>query len=187
MPIDFREPAPGALALMQRFVNSVRVGERADRLRDCESTGRWLLQNALAPDDAAVSEADRVCLVALRETVKSMLRGNHRGVEDAGAFGRMNDIAAKTPFVIEMRDGQAVLRPLGGGLERVIGVLISSIHSAMRDGTWQRLKLCADETCPIAFYDTSKNRSAVWCAMAGCGNRAKVRAYQARQRASAPE
>ena len=151
MPIDFREPAPGSLALMQRFVNSVEVGGRADRFRDCDSAGRWLQQNALASDDEAVPEPDRLRLVALRDTVRSMLRGNHRGLEDADAFGRMNDIAARTPFVIELRDGQAVLRPLGEGVERAIGELIGSIHSAMRDGAWQRLKLCADETCPCRF------------------------------------
>ena len=185
MANEFREPAPGQLALLQRFVNSVRCDDRADRLRDTASSGRWLQQNGLAPDDSPVDESGRERLVALRDTVRSMLKGNLRGAEDGDAFGRMNALAAATPFVVEMRDGRAVLRPLGTGMNAVAGQLISAIHSGMQDGTWQRLKICASEDCPMAFYDTSKNRSATWCSMAACGNRAKVRAYQSRKRSIA--
>lgn len=181
---SYSQPAPADLALMKRFLNSLELDGRADRLRDTASTGRWLQQNALAPDDAPVSEEDRLRLVALRDTVRSMLRGGQRDASDAGAFGRMNAIAAETPFVIEMSDGQATLRPLGTGVTRVIGDLISIIHAEMRDGAWQRMKVCASDDCPVAFYDTSKNRSATWCSMGQCGNRAKVRAYQSRKKSS---
>ena len=183
MANDF-QPAPGDLALMQRFLNSVEFPGRPDRLRDAASAGRWLQQNGLAGDDAAVAEEDRLLLVALRDALRSMLRGRNRGAADAGAFGRINAIAAETPFVIELRDGQAVLRPLGSGIARVVAQLMATIHAGMRDGAWQRLKLCASEECPMAFYDTSKNRSAAWCSMAQCGNRAKVRAYQTRKRST---
>ena len=54
----------------------------------------------------------------------------------------------------------------------------------MATGTWERLKVCRQESCRWAFYDNTKNRSGVWCNMASCGNRAKARAYRARR---APE
>jgi predicted RNA-binding Zn ribbon-like protein len=40
------------------------------------------------------------------------------------------------------------------------------------------------QTCalPISFYDYSPNRSAAWCSMQLCGNRAKTRAYRRRRR-----
>jgi predicted RNA-binding Zn ribbon-like protein len=50
----------------------------------------------------------------------------------------------------------------------------------MSEGTWSRLKACLADTCQWAFYDQSKNRSAHWCSMAVCGNRAKARAYRNR-------
>ena len=50
------------------------------------------------------------------------------------------------------------------------------------DGSFEHLKLCADETCRSVFYDRSKNHSGRWCSMATCGNRAKVRAWRDRQR-----
>jgi len=54
----------------------------------------------------------------------------------------------------------------------------------MAAGNWSRLKVCANETCQLAFYDSSRNRSGRWCSMATCGNRMKGRAY--RQRHGAP-
>ena len=50
------------------------------------------------------------------------------------------------------------------------------------DGSWERLKVCADHGCRWAFYDRSKNRQGHWCDMAVCGNRLKNRELRARQR-----
>ena len=57
------------------------------------------------------------------------------------------------------------------------------MNEAVADGTWRRLKICADHECDWAYYDASKNRARNWCEY-GCGNRAKVRAYRQRQRAT---
>jgi predicted RNA-binding Zn ribbon-like protein len=50
-----------------------------------------------------------------------------------------------------------------------------------------RLKVCPADDCQSAFYDTSRNRSAVWCDMAVCGNRQKVRTFRARRRTSSAD
>ncbi len=60
------------------------------------------------------------------------------------------------------------------------GHLLAAVHAAQADGSWSRLKLCAADDCARAFIDRSRNRSAQWCSMATCGNRAKVRAFRAR-------
>ena len=44
----------------------------------------------------------------------------------------------------------------------------------MRDGTWGRLKACAEDGCRWAFYDASRNQSGRWCSMAVCGNRPRA-------------
>jgi predicted RNA-binding Zn ribbon-like protein len=43
------------------------------------------------------------------------------------------------------------------------------------------VKTCRNPDCRWAFYDSTRNRSAVWCDMAVCGSRAKSRRYYARQ------
>ena len=63
--------------------------------------------------------------------------------------------------------------------------VLLAVRAAQARGTWSRLKLCAGDDCGTVFVDTSRNRSAVWCSMARCGNRAKVRAYRGRARSAA--
>ena len=66
------------------------------------------------------------------------------------------------------------------------GQILAWSHAAMEDGTWQRLKACASDSCRFAFYDHSKNHGGRWCDMSTCGNRAKVTAFRVRQAASRP-
>jgi predicted RNA-binding Zn ribbon-like protein len=56
------------------------------------------------------------------------------------------------------------------------------IYSAQRDGTWKRLKACANPECRWIFYDRSRNQQGTWCEMAVCGNRLKNREFRARRR-----
>ncbi|MGI8925750.1 MAG: CGNR zinc finger domain-containing protein, partial [Tepidiformaceae bacterium] len=79
--------------------------------------------------------------------------------------------------------GPALL-PIAGGVAESIGRLLAIVFEAMREGTWQRLKLCVGHGCPMVFYDWSRNRRGSWCAMSVCGNRTKVRNYQERRRAA---
>ena len=63
--------------------------------------------------------------------------------------------------------------------------MLAIVAAAQAEGTWERLKSCPATDCRWAFYDKSRNRSAVWCNMAVCGNRAKVRSYRERPPPSA--
>ena len=45
-----------------------------------------------------------------------------------------------------------------------------------------RVRRCANPRCGLLFYDTTKNNSRRWCAMAACGNRAKARTHYRRTR-----
>ncbi len=67
------------------------------------------------------------------------------------------------------------------GVDGALGRLLAIVHDAIHDGTWDRLKVCPADDCQVAFYDRSRNHSAVWCDMAVCGNRAKARGYRARK------
>jgi predicted RNA-binding Zn ribbon-like protein len=63
-----------------------------------------------------------------------------------------------------------------------MGRLLAIVADAQEAGTWPRLKACLADDCQWAFYDLSRNRSAVWCDMRVCGNRAKVRGFRERTR-----
>ena len=66
------------------------------------------------------------------------------------------------------------------GVDGALGRMLALVAAAQDEGTWSRLKACLADDCQWAYYDLSRNRSAVWCDMGTCGNRQKVRSYRER-------
>lgn len=67
-------------------------------------------------------------------------------------------------------------------LDRVLWAVAQSAGDLLTSAGNTRVRQCAGDPCGWLFYDTSRNRSRRWCAMEGCGNRAKARRYYERQR-----
>ncbi len=80
-------------------------------------------------------------------------------------------------------DGRARLGPVLPAETLADGLLalLLIIRDAQADGSWDRLKLCANPDCRWAFYDRSHSRRGAWCDMASCGNRLKNRNLRARR------
>jgi predicted RNA-binding Zn ribbon-like protein len=93
----------------------------------------------------------------------------------------MTTCAARGRLVVRFHDGGARLEPARRDVDGALADLVGIVHTAMADGTWSRLKACRRDVCQWLFYDRSRNRSAVWCQMAVCGNRIKTKAYRERR------
>jgi predicted RNA-binding Zn ribbon-like protein len=65
-------------------------------------------------------------------------------------------------------------------LELPVWVLAQSAVSLLTSSAMDHVHMCTSETCRWLFLDLSKNHSRRWCNMKICGNRMKVRRYQAR-------
>jgi len=73
-----------------------------------------------------------------------------------------------------------------GALELPLWLVIASSVDLLLDDDPARLRQCpAPDGCGWLFYDTSKNATRRWCSMRMCGNGAKARRFQRRQRATA--
>ena len=73
-----------------------------------------------------------------------------------------------------------------GALELPFWLVLASSVDLLLDDDPSRLKQCpAPDGCGWLFYDTSKNATRRWCSMRMCGNGAKARRFQRRQRAAA--
>lgn len=180
-----RPEAPGALALVQAFVNTVDLEGGDDELRTPEQLAGWLHAHSLLPDTSEVSNSDLAGAIALRESLRAILLANAGEPLDPSAVATVNRLAGNAPLVASFTaDATAELRPASSGVAGAFGRLLAIVHTAMVDGTWERLKACRRHACRWAYYDISKNRSGAWCSMAVCGNRTKVRAYQQRRRSS---
>jgi predicted RNA-binding Zn ribbon-like protein len=181
---DTRKPAPGDLALVQGFVNTLDLEDGTDDLPDPEALERWLAHYGLMKTGGPLSAADLQQASRVRGALRNVLIANNGGDLDPAAVATLNT-AAKTAELLVLfdpADGGARLEPVRAGVDGAIGRLLAIVERAQCDGTWERMKGCPDTECGWAFYDWSKNRSATWCSMEVCGNRAKARAYRERHR-----
>lgn len=175
-----RKPAPGRLALVQRFVNTVDIEEGTEELGDPASASAWLRGQGLLDGDD-VDHDGLAALVEVREALRAMaLANNGDELDDAVVATLTRHGRRATVAVLVDPTGSADLVPSAGGTDGAIAALLAAVHDATVDGTWPRFKACRDHTCAWAFYDHSKNRSSAWCEMAVCGNRAKARSYRRR-------
>jgi predicted RNA-binding Zn ribbon-like protein len=176
-----REPAPGRLRLVQRFVNTVDYEHGREMLSDPARLGAVLAELGLLPRGARVTHADLRRAHEVRAALRELAFANNGEPVDAEALATLERAAAEGGLVVRFDDGRARLAPASGGVRGALAELVGIVYTSMADGTWPRLKACAREICGWLFYDRSRNRSARWCQMAVCGNRTKTRAYRARR------
>jgi predicted RNA-binding Zn ribbon-like protein len=171
--------APEQLELVRSFVNTFDHEDDTESLADPEALTEWLKDNGLGAPD--VTSADLGHARELREALRSILQ-HHGGMElDPAAPRVVDDAAARAELAVAFDDhGHAVVQPRARGVDGALGRILVTIADAQRDGTWARLKACPADNCQWAFYDRSRNRSAVWCDMKVCGNRNKVRSFRER-------
>ena len=176
-----RDPAPGPLATVQAFVNTLDREGGPELLGDAEALRAWLAAEALLDDDAEVGAAEHARAIALREALRDVLSGDDAAVEQVNAAGER---AGLRPVL--RRGGGSALEPTAGGVDGALGRLVAIVHGAVADGTWAHLRACERDRCRWAFYDHSKNHSGRWCDMDVCGAKEKsARAYRRRRAASA--
>ena len=186
VPAGPRRDAPGDLELVRQFINTADLAPGEDELGDLAALRAWLRERQLIGPREDLAPGDLERALAVREALRSLLEGRSRGAVDDDALRSLNLVPAGALLRIAFDgDGMPRLEPVASGLDRAFAELYAIIRCAALDGTWARLKVCADHGCLWAFYDHSKNRSRSWCNMAVCGNRAKARHYRERKRPAA--
>lgn len=177
-----REPAPGELRIVQRFINSASLDQGHDELASIDATRRWLLRNHLTDAERPVREWERQELIALREALRDLAGANAGKPLPGGSAAVLDRAAGRVRLAMRLsRSGRYRLVPEGQGMDRPISEVLVRVLNSMSDGSWARMKACAREGCRWAFFDSSRNRSGVWCSMATCGNREKGANYRARR------
>jgi predicted RNA-binding Zn ribbon-like protein len=182
------KPAPGALALVQAFVNSVELDTGEEALSNPEGLREWLAERELLAPSETVTDGDVRRAIELREGLRALLLANNDGELEERAVTSLNRAAARAGMRVRFDPtGMPGLEPDATGVDAALARLLAIVATARADGTWPRLKACREDTCQWAFYDQSKNRSGRWCTMDVCGNRSKARAYRTRRGAGAPK
>lgn len=177
------KPAPGDLALLQAFVNTVDLESGHDTIASPDLLSRWLAAHDLLDAHVRLDDADQAAATAIREGLRQLLLANNGVPADPERLRALDAVASRAPVTVRIdENGSTSLTATDAGIGAAFARLLVIAHEATVDGTFQRLKACRNDTCHWAFYDHSRNRSGTWCSMAVCGSRVKSRAYRERRR-----
>ena len=175
--------------LLVGFTNSEDHEEGTDDLTTPAELVRWLSRHGLVGRTARATSADLELARELRAGLRPAMVANHDAAAAAAGSSSeapaLDRAAAELPLrVTTLSGGRPALAPVASGVRGGLAQLLVAVNEAVADDTWRRLKICSADDCRWAYLDTTKNRSRHWCEW-GCGNKAKTRAYRARQKAAA--
>jgi predicted RNA-binding Zn ribbon-like protein len=196
-------PVPGLEQAID-FVNTTGLskGKPFDDLTTVEAGLAWLSSAGyllpediaterarLAQDDAADGRALarlRAVRAALRDLIDAV--AEERGPSDE-SLEAVNDVL-RVPESLELvSDGARVRiarRREGRPFDAALASLARTIGNELGAGRPERFRICENDRCRWAFYDTSRPGTRRWCEMSSCGNRMKAARHRARQRAESP-
>ena len=177
--------APMPLLRVQGFVNTRDLEEGTDLLADRATARDWLREAGLLGREDDLTEADLERTLGVREAMRTLIGVDGRDVQTSGGhLEPLRQLAASHRARLTVDDDGAVGLENAGDdeLDDALFELLLIVHASQQDGSWSRLKLCANPDCEWAFFDRSRNQQGSWCDMAVCGNRLKNREFRARRR-----
>jgi predicted RNA-binding Zn ribbon-like protein len=177
------KPAPMPLLRVQGFVNTLDLEDGTDLLANAATARDWLIDAGLIDRDATEPTASELASArGVREAIRSLIQVD--GAGDEHGLEPLRELASTHRAQLTVADDGAVGLACcsRGALADGLFELLLIIRRAQADGTWSRLKVCANPDCQWAFYDRSRNQQGNWCNMAVCGNRLKNRELRARRR-----
>jgi len=177
------KPAPMPLLLVQAFVNTRDLEDGTDLLGETGPASAWLADAGLIGRHTPVTASDLGVARGVRESVRDLVEGigSREGGDDLGPLRDLAD-THRAQLTVGDDGALALQNPRHDDLGDGLFELLLIIRRAQEDGTWSRLKVCANPDCGWAFYDRSRNQLGNWCDMAVCGNRLKNRQLRARRR-----
>src|SRR3954453_14587620 len=174
-------PAPGDLELVRAFVNTWDAEEDREDVPGPDELRDWLVEHDLIDPGARVTAGAPRPATPGRGALAAVLLANAGLDLDPDAAPVLDEASRRARLGVRFdADGSVRTAPEAEGAAGALGRLLAIVAAAQDDGTWPRLKACLADDCQWAYFDRSRNRSAVWCDMKICGNRSKVRSYRER-------
>ena len=184
---------PDELANLYDFANTLDMRHfthhgvphlEGDELEEPRDLGTWLSQRGLLLTNAKISPAMFATAHELRGSIRDYLQCDPAGRnKDKEAVRALNKALNMFPLVVEAQESRGVaLKAAREDALAGLSSVVIELYDGARNGTLDRLKMCASEECRRVFFDRSKPATRRWCMSTLCGNRMKTRSYRERQR-----
>lgn len=135
---------------------------------------RWLISSGLTRNLAHATAADVALARELREAIYAVASGQGT----PGARKALNAIAALPAAKPQLGSSGELLRE--GDAKALLATVAREAVELLGGPDRERIRACEGEGCALLFLDLSRSGARRWCSMAGCGNRAKARAFRSR-------
>ncbi|HZU46745.1 MAG TPA: ABATE domain-containing protein [Mycobacterium sp.] len=148
-----------------------------------ELLSEWALQSGLIDAAIPVAADDLADAIALREAIyrTATARIGHRRPKPADV-DLLNEHASQPRLTPRLHRTGSVRRE--GTTSQLLATLAADLLELLAGADIESVKRCAHPRCSRLYVDSSRAKNRHWCGMATCGNRAKVEAFRARQRAA---
>jgi predicted RNA-binding Zn ribbon-like protein len=183
---------PDELANLYDFANTLDVRHfthhgvphpQGDELTNAKALAAWMSGRGLSPASARITPPMLATAIELRTLVRGYLQCDPlERSRNKDAVRALNSALKLFPLVVAAGDAGMVLRTAREDALAGLSPIVAEFYDGSRNGTLDRLKMCASDECRRVFFDRSKPSTRRWCMSSLCGNRMKTRSYRERQR-----
>ena len=171
------------------FINTRRMveGQLRDTLQSDSDVKAWLRRLEVPVAKGSLPFGDGVLLNEARELREIALAA----VQDRKSGKKpwlvaLNRFLANAPSHALLTTDDArnlrVTRVYGKEtVEAFLAPVAEAVADLLADGDFNLVRHCEGNACVLWFYDRTKGHRRRWCTSTGCGNRAKVAAFRARE------
>ena len=149
-----------------------KKAEPRELLQTAADLDRWLLSSGVAARPPAAKDEDLKQVRELREAIYALASGT----DADAARGTLNRAAALPPARPQLdTSGELTLE---GSAKELLATIAREAVELLGSPERERIRGCEGDGCALLFLDLSRSGGRRWCSMAGCGNRAKARAFR---------
>ncbi|HWF27391.1 MAG TPA: ABATE domain-containing protein [Mycobacterium sp.] len=160
-----------------------RLSAREELLTEPRLLSDWAVEAGLLDNAVDITDDDHAAAIELREaiyrTVIARLEQRRPQVADVDLLNEWASQPQLTPRLL--RTG-ATRRE--GTASQLLASLAADLLDLIAGGDIEHVKRCAHPGCTRLYVDSSRAKNRHWCGMSTCGNKVKVQAFRARQRAA---
>jgi predicted RNA-binding Zn ribbon-like protein len=168
------------------------VGTRKYRLRPepeemltaPQRLSEWAVQAALVDVPIELTDDELIAATELREAiyriVSARLECQPLEVADVDL---VNEQASRPQLAPRLQPDGSVSRE--GTASQLLARLAADVLDLLAGPDMDKVKRCSHPNCSRLYIDASRAQNRHWCGMSTCGNKVKVQAFRARQRAAA--
>jgi predicted RNA-binding Zn ribbon-like protein len=160
-----------------------RQSAREELLTDARLLSDWAVQAGLLDAGIDITDDGLVAAIELREAIYRTVTARLEQHRPQAADVRLiNERASQPQLTPRLLRTGATRRE--GTASQLLASLAADLLDLIAGTDVENVKRCAHPGCTRLYVDSSRGKNRHWCGMSTCGNKVKVQAFRARQRAA---